>query len=162
MTQRRQFLQATVVGSVASLAGCAGESSANNQSSEEGGNPDADVVLDYSVTASESPEDVPSKITKSRDDGGRRREDHKWVVVSFDVTRGTLDMEDVWFRSRVETDERFYDIDHGSAELADGVQSRGEIKQGASGIALYQIPEDVDAYSWNLEEMRQGVVAEKQ
>lgn len=70
-------------------------------------------------------------------------------------------MQDVWFRSRIETSNRFYDLDHASDELDDGVESRGEIKEGGSGIALYQIPEEAGNYSWNLEEMRQDIAAER-
>jgi hypothetical protein len=186
MTQRRQFLRITIAGSAAIIAGCTGESESDNNgetisnnpdtarptttavpesttpkttSSASSGESDAEVVLEYSITTGKSPEQVPSSISKSRDDGGRRKEGYRWVVISFDVTQGTLNMQDVWFRSRVETSERFYDLDHGTADLTDGVQSRGEIKQRASGIALYQIPEDAENYSWNLEEMRQDVEA---
>ncbi|MFC5970560.1 hypothetical protein ACFPYI_04375 [Halomarina salina] len=162
MAQRRQFLRATVAGSAAILAGCSGASESDNQDDAGGGGgSNANVVLEYSLTSGKSPDAVPSDISKSRENGGRREEGYKWIVVSFDVTQGTLDMEDVWFRSRVETSERFFDLDHGTADLTDGVQSRGEIKQGASGIALYQVPQDVNRLSWNLDEMRQNVDAQR-
>jgi hypothetical protein len=130
------------------LAGCAGESG-------------PDVVLEYNIKADQTPEEIPEDTRKSRNEGGRLEEGKKWVVVTFDVAEGTLDMQDVWFRSRIETDERFYDLEHASDELSNGIQSRGEIKQGSSGVALYQIPTDVASYSWNLEEMRQNVEANK-
>lgn len=141
---RRAFIAG---GGAVVLAGCTGTAG-------------ADVVLEYSISASKEPDVVPEDIRQRRDEGGRRREGYKWVVVEFDVAEGTLDMEDVWFRSRVETSNRYYDLDHGTSDLTDGMQSRGDIQEGGHGIALYQIPEDEDTYSWNLEEMRQDVDAE--
>ncbi|EMA19256.1 hypothetical protein [Haloarcula argentinensis] len=144
--QRRKFIRAVSAGSAVVIAGCAGES-------------EPDVVLEYNIKADQAPEEIPEDIRKSRKEGGRLEEGSKWVVVTLDVAEGTLDMQDVWFRSRIETDERFYDLAHASDGLSSGIQSRGEIKQGGSGVALYQIPTGTGSYSWNLEEMRQDVEA---
>lgn len=119
------------------------------------------VELEYTISAGTSPDSIPEDIRKSRDEGGRRKEGYQWVVVTFDVVQGPLDMEDLWFRSRVETEERYYDLDHATGELVDGVQSRGTIKEGGSGIALYQIPADAESYGWNLEETRQDIAARR-
>lgn len=143
------------------LAGCAdGDDSPEGDSSESpDSSPDnnTDAVLEYSINADEEPEEIPDDIRKSRDEGGRRRAGNKWTVVTFEVVEGTLDMEDVWFRSRIETGDRFYELDHATADLSDGIQSRGEIKKGGFGIALYQIPQDADTYEWNLDEMQQDI-----
>jgi len=145
--RRSAFLGVAATSTVTAAAGCTGED-------------DPDAVLTHSINAGNGPEDIPESISKSREEGGRREDGNKWVVVTFEVTAGTLDMEDVWFRSRVETTDRFHDLDHATADLSNGVQSRGEIKEGGSGIALYQIPEDQDTYEWNLADMRQDVEAE--
>ncbi|MBU4341857.1 MAG: hypothetical protein KJ928_04620 [Candidatus Altiarchaeota archaeon] len=103
----------------------------------------------------EKPEEIPDDLQKWK------RDEYMWVVVEFEVKEGTLDMQDVWFRSRIETSERFYDLDHTTDKLKNGIQSRGMIKSGGEGIALYQIPVNEDSYSWNLEKMRQDVKAIK-
>lgn len=138
------------------------ESGDESESDERGEMDKADVVLEYTISAEKEPEMIPEDIRNSRDEGGRRQEGYKWVVVQFDVVQGTLDMQEMWFHSRIETSDRFYDLDHGTRDLVDGVQPRGEIKESGSGIALYQIPEDEGRYLWNLEDVRQDVHAEKQ
>jgi len=147
--RRRELLTIAATSVITTVAGCASGD-------------DPDVGLTYTIRAEKEPEEIPEGIRKSRGEGGRRKEGNTWVVVTFEVTEGTLDMEDVWFRSRVETSSRFHDLDHGTADLSNGVQSRGEITQGGEGIALYQIPEDADTYEWNLEDMQQDVEAEKE
>ncbi len=117
------------------------------------------IQLEYTISAGKMPEELPEDIRKRRSDGGQREEGYKWVIVEFDVIEGALNMQDIWFRSRVETSTRFYDLDHATGDLVDGVQSRGDIKQGGSGIALYQIPADTDTYAWNLEQTQQNIEA---
>lgn len=158
MMHRRHFVKAGIVGSVTAIAGCSGDS----DSEPDGTNSGPGVVLEYSITAGEEPEELPEDVRATREVGGRREEGNKWVVVSFEVVEGTLSMSDVWFRSRVETSDRFYNLDHASDLLSDGVQSRGEIKTGGTGTALYQIPTDESTYSWNLQEMRQDVEANEE
>lgn len=111
----------------------------------------ADAVLEYSITTGKNPDAVPDDIAGLADEGnGRRRVGYRWMVVTFEVVEGQLNMQDVWFNSRAETPARFYTLDHATADLELGVQSRGSIKSGGKGIALYQIPDDVSTYSWNL------------
>jgi hypothetical protein len=119
------------------------------------------IVLEYTITAGTAPDAIPEDIRKLRSEGGQLEEDYKWVVVEFTVIEGTLNMEDIWFDSRVETSQRYYDLDHATDELVDGVQSRGAIKQGSSGIALYQIPTDSDTYEWNIEQTDQNIESNK-
>lgn len=155
------------IGSVATLSVLAGcTTGGDDDDSRDGDNPEtseADVVLEYSITADKEPEEMPEDIRDihrgAENPDGRREEGHKWVVVSIEVVEGTLNMEDVWFRSRLETSDRFYNLDHASGELTNGIQSRGSIQEGGSGLALYQIPEDENTYRWNIEEMRQDVQA---
>lgn len=142
---RRKFIAG--VGAL-SIAGCVGN-----------GTPD--VRLEYTITAGTDPAAVPEDIRGSRDEGGRRRDGYQWVVVELSVTEGTLDMEDIWFRSRVETSDRFYDLDHATDDLRKGIQSRGDIQEGGEAIALYQIPDGQNSYSWNLQETRQDIDAKK-
>lgn len=119
------------------------------------------IILEYTITADKTPEQVPEDIHKSRSEGGRRQEGYKWVVVEFEVVEERLNMEDLWFRSSIETSNRLFDLDHATGDLVDGIQSRGDIKQGGSGIGLYQVPEDADTFEWNLEETQQNIEAKK-
>ena len=146
---RRRNLLLTIAVSTAGVSGCTG------------GSPDPDVQIEYQVTIGKEPEQMPEDIRDihrgAENPDGARREGHKWVVVEIDVLDGVLSMEDIWFRSRVETQDRFYDLDHASDQLSDGVQSRGEIKQDGSAIALYQISENSEFVSWNLDETQQDI-----
>lgn len=121
----------------------------------------SDVRIEYETTVGKEPEQLPSDFrdvwNPPDNSEGKREEGYKWVVIEITVLEGELDMEDIWFRSRVETEERFYELDHASDELTDGIQSRGSIKQGGNGIALYQIPEDSEFVRWNLEETNQNI-----
>ena len=120
-----------------------------------------DVRIEYETTVGKEPEQLSSDFrdvwNPPDNSEGKREEGYKWVVIEITVLEGELDMEDIWFRSRVETEERFYELDHASDELTDGIQSRGSIKQGGNGIALYQIPEDSEFVRWNLEETNQNI-----
>lgn len=120
-----------------------------------------DVRIEYETTVGKKPEQLSSDFrdvwNPPDNSEGKREEGYKWVVIEITVLEGELDMEDIWFRSRVETEERFYELDHASDELTDGIQSRGSIKQGGNGIALYQIPEDSEFVRWNLEETNQNI-----
>jgi len=169
--QRRQYLSLAVL----SLAGCISdegntsttptktEAQTTNPTQTQGSEstPEQTVKIEYTITAGKSPEAIPESIRAPVEDGGRLEPGNQWVVVEFDVLEGTLDMQEIWFRSRIETETRFYDLDHATDKLADGVQSRGGIKAGGRGIALYQIPEDVTAYEWNLDETHARIEAIK-
>lgn len=115
-----------------------------------------DVVLEYEIRVQTHGPDIPEDVA---DRYGR--DGYQWVVVIFDVLEGELDMMETWFESRVETSDRFYDLDHATSQLRFGVQPRGAIKSGHSGIALYQIPIQETTYSWNLDNSHQRVLARR-
>ncbi len=168
---REKCLLMVVLIGLVFFIGCAGE----EPSKGEGGTPEAtmtetpegttterptatpitseEVKLEYTVKSAENPDEIPDELQKWRKDG------YKWVIVELEVNEGNLDMEDIWFRSRVETSERFYDLDHTTDKLKDGIQSRGSIKAGGKGVALYQIPVDEETYSWNLEKTHMDIEA---
>jgi hypothetical protein len=114
----------------------------------------SDVLLEYTIRVEPQPVEIPEDIARFYS-----KEEFQWVVVSFDVLEGKLDMQEMWFESRIETVERFYDLDHATGELKMGVQSRGAIKSGFSGLALYQIGLDETVLSWDLNNLNQKVMA---
>jgi hypothetical protein len=159
---------------VASLSGCTGGESTDAEESENtpatsiptdgesntAPKRDFDVALEVTLRDGESPDGVPPEIAGLAVAGdGRRRLGYTWVVVDFRVIEGTLDMQDLWFDSRVETGSRFYSLDHGTADANLGVQSRGEITAGGRGIALYQVPKGTESVTWNLSLIRQSISA---
>jgi hypothetical protein len=154
ITRRRwaQTLAGVAITSV--LAGCAGD-----------GGSEYDVRIEYETTVGKEPEQMPENIRDSHrgseNPDGRRKEGHKWIVVEIYVEEGELNMEDLWFRSRVETEDRFYDLDHASGDLTDGIQSRGDIQEGGYGLAVYQIPDDREFVDWNLDETHQDIRAQE-
>lgn len=85
-------------------------------------------------------------------------DDEDWAVVKIDVLDGVLNMEDVWFRSRLQAGDRNVQIHHEANTGAErGIRSRGEIQAGHPGHAIYAIPQGSTDPSWITEEMRQDV-----
>ena len=112
------------------------------------------TLLEFQIKAEAAPQEIPKDLA---DFYGK--ENYKWVVVTFEVLSGELDMQEMWFESRVETSSRYYDIDRATIDLRLGVQARGAIKEGSSGIALYQVPENETTFTWNLENLTPTVSA---
>ncbi len=92
--------------------------------------------VEYSVSTTTNPNILPNEYASRRGDG------ETWVVVSVDVTEGFLNMEDVWFRSRLTTESRQHELSHASQHATRGTWSRGLVKGGNSMHALYLIGED--------------------
>ena len=152
--RRRLLMASAATGLATSIAGCTGDDGS-----------DYDVRIEYETTVGKEPEQMPEDIRDihrgSENPDGQRKEGHKWIVVEIYVEEGELNMEDLWFRSRVETEDRFYDLDHASGDLTDGIQSRGDIPEGGYGLAVYQIPDDREFVDWNLDETHQDIRAQE-
>lgn len=151
VTRRRVLLLGVGIGAIALVGGNSGDANFDTQ-------------IEYETTVGKEPEQIPEALRGVQgvdNPDGRLQEGNKWVVVEIYVQSGELDMEDIWFRSRVETNDRFHELNHVSDELTDGIQSRGNIAEGGYGIALYQMPENSDFVSWNLEETHQNIEANK-
>lgn len=168
MKSRRRYLVAIGTVGLTCVAGCSGDSDGDGTSDEDnGGNGTSsyDVFIEYETTVGTEPEQIPADIRETHQGAenpdGEREEGHTWVVVEIYVVEGELSMEDIWFHSRVETDDRLHELDHASDELGDGIQSRGSIQEGGYGIALYQIPEDSEFVAWNLDELPQDIRMER-
>lgn len=87
-----------------------------------------------------------------------RSEDEYWGIVAIEVIEGTLNVEDVWFRSGLEIGNRRASIDYGAnRSIVRGMLPRGEIKEGYTGYALYVVKENTDDASWYIDEMKQPV-----
>lgn len=100
-----------------------------------------------SVFRRSDPEVIPED---AGDHYGRER--YEWVVVEITINEGELDMEDVSFNSRIETEDRYHDLDYASGEIPEGVQSRRAVQEGGEAIAVYQIPEGAGVVGWDLSE----------
>lgn len=90
-----------------------------------------------------------------------RSEEWGWLVVDFEVVEGELDTEDVWFNGLFETDERYYTVAHATSDLERGIESRGAIREGGSGIVLHRYPPGgAEPVGWNLSATDQSVGGE--
>lgn len=111
------------------------------------------ATVEYSVETSTNP-DVLSDDRAER----QRNESEVWVVVSIDATRGYLNMEEIWFHSRLTTASRHYELSHTTQYSNRGVRSRGMIKPEQSANALYLINESDTIESWGYtDDARQDV-----
>lgn len=125
------------------------ETNQEGEEEEESGT-HADAVLSYKTTeGSDWDEELPDTIS-----------DHmKWVVLSFEVEEGEVSMEDLWFRSRIDTGERYQPADAQTDNaLANGIESRGAVIDGGSADILYQAPTFAKEYTWNLSGLRRQTV----
>jgi hypothetical protein len=108
--------------------------------------------VEYSVSTTTNPDILPNEYASRRGDG------ETWAIVSVDVTEGFLNMEDVWFRSRLTTESRQHELSHASQHASRGVWSRGMVKAGNSMHALYLIGESATVQEWGYtEDSRQNV-----
>lgn len=113
----------------------------------------SDAVLSYEITeSSDWDEELPDPISDYM----------KFVVLSFEVDQGEISMEDLWFRSRIDTGERYQSVDAQTDNaLADGIESRGSILEGGSADILYQAPTFSEEYTWNLSGLRRQSVEDE-
>ena len=108
--------------------------------------------VEYTVSTATNPSVLPDEHTD------RRSERETWAVVSIDVTEGVLNMEDIWFRTRLSTQSRRHELSHASQHAMRGALSRGMVKSGNSVNALYLIGEDEYIQEWGYtEDSRQNV-----
>ena len=70
-------------------------------------------------------------------------------------------MEDVWFNRRIETADRYHDLDHATGEIPKGIQSRGAVQEGGEAVAVYQSLAGAAVVGWDLSEMDQKIEAEE-
>jgi len=106
------------------------------------------VSLEYSVETAKNPDVLPDEYAN------RRNENEIWAVVTLSVADGHLNMEDVWFRSRLVTGSRTHDLAHASETATRGVRSRGMVKSGNQATALYLIGADETIEGWGYTEDR--------
>ncbi|MFC4986837.1 hypothetical protein [Saliphagus infecundisoli] len=91
------------IGGVAALPGC---------TASDG----LDVVLDYFVSTGSKPDMIPED---ARDHDGQ--DGYEWVVVEIAVDESELNMEDMWFNSRIETEDGYHDLDRASGEIPERI-----------------------------------------
>lgn len=122
----------------------------NETDGTQNGKSEADATLSYEITeGSNWDAELPDLYSKWM----------KWVVVSFTVERGAVSMEDLWFRSRIDTGERYQPADARTDDaLENGIQNRGQILEGGSGDILYQSPTFADSFIWNLSGLKRHTV----
>jgi hypothetical protein len=127
----------------------------NIQLEEPGEDFYGDVTVSIDVQVTQSSDIITPEAEEFREEG------QYWGIVSIEVIEGNLNVEDVWFRSGLEVGNRRASIDYGSnRSIKRGMRSRGEIKEGYTGHALYLVSEDADDASWYTDEMRQSVTIE--
>jgi hypothetical protein len=129
------------------------EESTPPQEEEESTPDQVDAVLSYEVTDGSSwDSELPDTISPWME----------WIVLSFNVEEGSVSMEDLWFRSRVDTGERYKPASARSDDaLENGITNRGDILEGGSADILYKVPSYSDTYEWNLSGLqRQSVDGE--
>lgn len=166
---RRKLIAAIGGSATVTLSGCLGDDEEPEETSEESeddsGEDDdgtrdseeeeeeesqADAVLSYEVTeGSNWDEELPDPISDWM----------KYVVLSFEVEEGEISMEDLWFRSRIDTGERYQPADAQTDNaLENGIEDRGTIIEGGTGDILYKAPTFVEQYTWNLSGLRRQTV----
>lgn len=109
------------------------------------------VSVRYTVETKKNPNVLADEYVRRKDD------DEVWAVVTLEIIEGVLNMEDVWFRSRLGTEDRTLAIDHSSSFADRGIRSRGYVKKGHAGHALYRISAGASVESWGYEDARQDV-----
>jgi len=127
----------------------------NIQLEEPGEDFYADVTVSIDIEVTQSSDIITPEAEEFR------AEDDYWGIVTIEVIEGNLNVEDVWFRSGLQVGNRRASIDYGAnRSVKRGMRSRGEIKEGYVGHALYVVPEDTSDISWYTEEMLQSVTIE--
>lgn len=117
--------------------------------------PSPDAVLEFEVRHHDRL-DLPAVVEDRLRDGNR------WVAVVFTVVEGRVDMGDLWHNSVLVGREARYSVDPGTAELEEGIRSRGSLPVGASATVLYQLPEfEPDDHRWDLGALDGRVVADR-
>lgn len=159
---RRDFLVSTSTGVSVVIAGCASDGNestdpeTDSQTEEETGSQTetetpADAVLSYEVTEGPNWDGELPDLTSDW---------MKWVVLSFDVEQGEVSMEDLWFRSRIDTGERYKPASAQSNNaLENGIENRGSVLEGGSADILYKAPTFAEEYMWNLSGLRRQTVS---
>lgn len=108
--------------------------------------------VEYSVSTETNPDILPDEYATSREDS------ETWATVTVDVIDGAVNMENVWFRSRLTTESRRHELSHASQHATRGTLSRGLVKTGNSMHALYLIGKDETIQEWGYtEDSRQSV-----
>jgi len=175
---RRHFLT-TCTGVSCLLAGCAGNGGSSNPTETD--NPTNSVTPTATETETKEPTqtetetetetatEVPAdavlsyEVTEGSNWDGELPDLYsdwmKWVVLSFNVEQGEVSMEDLWFRSRVDTGERYKPANAQSDTLENGIESRGSVLEGGSANILYKAPTYSNSYTWNLSGLRRKTVA---
>lgn len=175
--KRRQYLQIVGVGGIGAIAGCSDGGNSGGTQTQTATDTDAPTPTETETpTATETPTETVTQTEAPADavlsyevTGGSNWDGDlpdlisdwmKWVVVSFDVEQGEVSMEDLWFRSRIDTGERFQPADaQTNNALENGIENRGSITEGGSGDILYKAPTFADRYTWNLSGLRRQTVA---
>lgn len=177
---RRGFLVSTSTGASMLIAGCASGNEGSNSTeanspteteTEPARTTEADIPTETATetetdTATEVPADVvlSYEVTEGSNWDGELPDLYsewmKWVILSFDVERGEVSMEDLWFRSRIDTGERYKPANTQTEDaLANGIESRGSVLEGGSADILYRAPSYAESYTWNLSGLRRQTVA---
>ena len=133
MESNRRMLLSSVGSSAALLiAGCT-----SAEDSEEESTNTTDSELDTVIDFSSHVEDPPSEEYELPDS---QYGNWSWIVVDFEVLEGELDMGDIWFNGLFETEERYYTISPLTDQVENGVESRGQIREGGQGVLLHAYP----------------------
>lgn len=83
------------------------------------------------------------------------------MVVEIAIEETELDMEEMWFTSRIESKYWYHDLDHNTGEIPERIQSRGVIQEGGEAVAVYQIPAGAEVVGWDLSVMDQEIETEE-
>lgn len=152
--KRRAFLSTTAATTTVLLAGCSDdESGTAPNDTDTPGNTETDAPTDTETetdtpTETEPEYDAVIEYTTHVQDGASGEYDlpepsydgWSWIVTDFEVVKGQLDMEDVWFNGLFETGERYYTVSARTDEVENGVESRGAIREGNRGVTLHEYP----------------------
>lgn len=123
----------------------------NNLSSPQG----SDVTVSYTISVQNSTTNA-YKLPEPPHKGW------EWIVAEVVPTKGSLDTQEMWFRGFAETEERLYAVSHDSPELIKGIEARGRVEEGDTGIILHPYPRSPqsDVIGWNTSLMGQSVDGE--
>jgi hypothetical protein len=173
---RRRFL-ASCVGASALLAGCTGGDGSSNPTETASATESESTTIDSQTSTETQTETGTQTVTETQADAVLSYEVTegsnwsgelpdltsdwmKWVVLSFDVEQGEVSMEDLWFRSRIDTGERYKPANAQTEDaLENGIESRGSVLEGGSADVLYKAPTFAEDYTWNLSGLRRQTVA---
>lgn len=115
--------------------------------------PDVSVSVDIEIT--DDAEMIPQEANEFKN------ENEAWGIASLEVLDGRLNVEDVWFRSKLRVTNRQVETDPAANRYVKrGMRPRGEIKSEYIGHAIYIVPGDSEDASWITDEMRQSVTIE--